>query len=556
MGQRAFMHRGLERSFRAIVVCAVAACNGGSSSSSPGTSGSAPGNPAPPPSGASAADVLTWHNDAARSGQYLVETTLTPTAVNATNFGRTALWSVDGLVNAQPLYAGSVTLANGSVHGIVIAASEHDTVYAFDAGTGTVLWHQSMLSGGEIPSDSLGCGQVAPEIGITATPAIDRSLGPSGTVFVAAMSKNAGGRYFQRIHALDLASGAERPGSPVAVQATYPGTGDNSSNGQVVFDPGAYNERAALLIAGGSLYTAWGSHCDARPYTGWIMSFDEATLAVRSVLNVTPNGEGGAFWNAGAGPAMDVGGSLYLLAGNGTFDTGLTGAGFPSQGDFGNGFLKVLTTGSLAVADYFATLDTVAQSAADSDLGSGGAMVLPDQTDASGVTRHLAVGAGKNGNIYVVERDSMGKFDPAANHAYQVIAGALGGGVYSSPAYFNGAVYYGAVGAPLQRFVLTSARLAASAASQSSTSFAYPGTTPSVSANGASGAIVWAVENGSPSVLHAYDAGDLTHEFYNSNQNAARDSLGPGNKFITPTVAAGKVFVGTTNSVAVYGLLH
>jgi len=559
MRHRAFTHRVLERSLCAIAVCALAACNGGGSSGSSGSSGSAPGTPAPPPTGASAADVLTWHNDAARTGQYLVETSLTQAAVNTTNFGRTAMWPVDGLVNAQPLYAGSVTLVDGSVHGVVIAASEHDSVYAFDASTGTVLWRKSMLAAGETSSDSLGCGQVAPEIGITATPAIDRSLGPNGTVFVAAMSKNAAqpAQYFQRIHALDLASGAERPGSPVAVQATYPGAGDNSSNGLVVFDPAAYNERAALLIAGGVLYTAWGSHCDARPYTGWIMSFDEATLARRAVLNVTPNGEGGAFWNAGAGPAMDAGGSLYLLAANGTFDTVLTSAGFPSQGDFGNGFLKISTTGSLAVADYFATLDTVAQSAADSDLGSGGAMVLPDQTDASGATRHLAVGAGKDGNIYVVDRDSMGKFDPAANHAYQVIAGALGsGGVFSSPAYFNGAVYYGAVSAPLQRFVLGSARLAASAASQSSTSFAYPGTTPSVSANGASGAIVWAVENGSPSVLHAYDASDLTRELYNSNQNAARDSLGPGNKFITPTVAAGKVFVGTTNSVAVYGLLH
>lgn len=561
MCHRAFMHRVLERSLYAIAVCALAACNGGgssgssASSGSSGSSGSAPGTPPPP--AASAADVLTWHNDAARSGQYLVETTLTPTAVNTTNFGRTALWPVDGLVNAQPLYAGSVTLADGSVHGVVIAASEHDSVYAFDANTGTVLWNRSMLAAGETPSDSLGCGQVAPEIGITATPAIDRSLGASGTVFVAAMSKNAAtpARYFQRIHALDLASGAERPGSPVAVQATYPGRGDNSSNGRVVFDPAAYNERAALLIAGGVLYTAWGSHCDARPYTGWIMSFDEATLAGRSVLNVTPNGEGGAFWNAGAGPALDAGGSLYVLAANGTFDTTLT-AGFPSQGDFGNGFLRISTAGSLSVADYFATFDTVAQSAADSDLGSGGAMVLPDQTDASGATRHLAVGAGKDGNIYVVDRDSMGKFDPAANHAYQVIPGALGGSVYSSPAYYNGAVYYGAGGAPLQRFVLGSARLATSAASQSSTSFGYPGTTPSVSASGASGAIVWAVENGSPSVLHAYDANDLTRELYNSNQNAARDSLGPGNKFITPTVAAGKVFVGTTNSVAVYGLLH
>jgi hypothetical protein len=503
-----------------------------------------------------AADVLTWHNDPARTGQYLAETTLTPATVNATHFGLKAMWPVDGLVDAQPLYVSAVGLPGGSVHNLVIAATEHDSVYAFDADAGTVLWQRSMLAAAETTSDARNCGQVAPEIGITATPAIDRALGARGTVFVTAASKDASGRYFQRVHALDLATGAERPGSPVAVQATYPGNGANSANGVVTFDPAFYNERAAVLIAGGVLYTAWGSHCDIDPYTGWILSYYEATLARLSVLNVTPNGARGAFWNAGAGPALDAGASLYLLAGNGTFDTTLTASGFPASNDFGNGFLKVATAGQLSVADYFATFDTVAQSNADSDLGSGGAMVLPDQVDGGGATRHLAIGAGKDSNIYIVDRDSMGKFDAAANHAYQVVSGALGGAVFAAPAYFNGAVYYGAVGAPLQRFVLSAARLGTSAASASATAFGYPGTTPSVSANGSSGAIIWAVENGSPAVLHAYDATDLGRELYSSNQNAARDSLGPGNKFITPTVAAGKVLVGTTHSVAVYGLIR
>jgi PQQ enzyme-like repeat protein len=496
-----------------------------------------------------------WHNDAARTGQYLVETTLTPANVNSTSFGLIAMWPVDGLVDAQPLYAGAVTLADGSVHNLVLAATEHATIYAFDASTGTVRWQKSMLAAAETTSDSRNCSQVTPEIGATATPAIDRTLGAQGTVFVTAASKNASGNYVQRVHALDLASGAERPGSPVVVQATYPGTGANSTNGVVLFDPAFYNERAALLVSNGVLYTAWGSHCDIDPYTGWILAFDEATLSLRSTLNVTPNGARGAFWNSGAGPALDAGGSLYIISANGTFDTTLTAAGFPASGDFGNGFLKVSTAGSLSVTDYFATLDTVAQSNADSDFGSGGGMVLPDQVDTSGTIRHLAVGAGKDTNLYVVDRDSMGKFDPAANHAYQVLAGALPGGVFSSPAYFNGAVYYGSVGAPLQRFSISNAQLVTPAASQSSVSFGYPGTTPSISANRSSNAIVWAVENGSPAVLHAYDATDLTRELYNSTQNAARDNLGPGNKFITPTVAAGKVFVGTTDSVAVFGLL-
>ncbi len=541
--------RLLRRSLLVLVACSFAACNGDTSSVSLSNA------PPPAPPGAKAADVLTWHNDAARTGQYLTETSLTFANVNSTSFGLKAMWPVDGRVNAQPLFAASVTLPGGGVHDLVIAATEHDTVYAFDANSGTALWQKSMLAAGETTSDSRSCGQVAPEIGVTATPAIDRALGANGTVFVAAASKDASGQYFQRIHALDLASGVERPGSPVVVQATYPGNGANSTNGVVLFDPAFYNERAALLVAGGVLYTAWGSHCDIAPYTGWILAFDESTLAVRSVLNVTPNGSGGAFWSAGSGPALDPAGSLFLISANGTFDTTLTASGFPASGDFGNGFLKISTSGALSVVDYFATLDTVAQSAADSDFGSGGAMVLPDQIDAGGATRHLAVGAGKDANLYVVDRDAMGKFDPVTNHAYQVVGGALPGGVYASPAYFNGAVYYGSAGAPLQRFVLSAARLASTAASQSGVAFGYPGTTPSVSANGSSNAIVWAVENGSPAVLHAYDAGDLTRELYNSNQNAARDNLGPGNKFITPTVAAGRVFVGTTNSVAVYGLL-
>ncbi|HEX4599294.1 MAG TPA: pyrrolo-quinoline quinone [Burkholderiaceae bacterium] len=499
--------------------------------------------------------MLTWHNDAGRTGQYLAETKLTLANVSSTGFGLAAMWPVDGLVNAQPLFATSVKLSDGSMHDLVLAATEHDSVYAFDATSGAVLWQKSMLAAGETTSDSRNCNQVSPEIGITATPAIDRTLGASGSVFVTASSKDASGHYVQRVHALDLASGSERSGSPIVVQATYPGAGANSTNGVVVFDPAYYNERAALLVSNGVLYTAWGSHCDADPYTGWIVAFDEATLSVRSILNITPNGQRGAFWNAGAGPALDASGSLYVLAGNGTFDTTLTASGFPASGDFGNGFLKITTSIPLAVTDYFATSDTVAQSNADSDFGSGGAMVVPDQVDAGGATRHLAVGAGKDGNLYVVDRDSMGRFDPSANHAYQVLVGALPGGVFSSPAYFNGALYYGSVGAPLQRFAISHAQVAPTASSQSSTSFAYPGTTPSLSANGSSNAIVWAVENGSPSVLHAYDAADLTRELYNSNQNPTRDNLGAGNKFITPTIAAGKVLVGTTQSVAVFGLL-
>jgi hypothetical protein len=256
------------------------------------------------------------------------------------------------------------------------------------------------------------------------------------------------------------------------------------------------------------------------------MSHDASMLAQTSVLNVTPNGSRGA-WMAGAGPAADPAGNIYLLDGNGTFDTTLDSSGFPFRGNF-NAFLKVSTASGLAVSDYFATFDTVRQSNADSDLGSGGTLVLPDLVDGAGQVRRLAVGVGKDAHIYVVDRDSMGKWNATSNRIYQEITAALGGGVFSMPAYFDGAVYYGASG----------------------------DTTPGISASGTANAILWAVENANPAVLHAYDARDLSRELYNSNQAAAgRDAFGPGNKFITPTIVNGRVYVGTTNGVAAFGCL-
>jgi len=256
---------------------------------------------------------------------------------------------------------------------------------------------------------------------------------------------------------------------------------------------------------------------------------------------------------AGAGPAADAAANVYVLDGNGTFDTTLAG-GFPSHGNFGNAFLKISTSARLAVADYFATFDTVQASNADNDLGSGGALVLPDLIDGTGLIRHLAVGAGKDGHIYVVDRDSMGKWNAASNQNYQDINGALGGPVFSMPAYFNNTVYYGAVGSRLKALPLVSARLSSTPASASPGSFGFPGTTPSISASGTTNAIVWAVENANPAVLHAYDARDLTQELYNSSQaSSGRDAFGAGNKFITPTIVNGHVYVGTTNGIAAFG---
>ena len=504
---------------------------------------------------AQAADVLTYHNDNARTGQNLQEATLTHGNVNASQFGLLRVLAADGKVDGQPLYAAGVSIS-GTLHDVLFVVTEHDTVYAFDADTGVILWSVSLLGTGETTSDNRGCSQVTPEIGITSTPVIDRNLGPNGTIFVVAMSKNSVAQYFQRLHALDLASGAHSL-APVTVSATYPGTGDNSSGGNVIFDPAQYKERASLLLLNGIIYTAWASHCDIRPYTGWIIGYNESTLTRTSVLNITPNGNEAAIWMSGAGLAADPQNYIYFLAGNGTLDTTFTASGFPINNDFGNSFMKLSTSGNvLSPVDYFATFQTPSQNSQDLDLGSGGALVLPDMMDAQGVTRQLAVGAGKDQNIYLVDRSNMGKFNSANDNAiYQKMSGALPGGVWAMPAYFNGTLYYGSVGNPLKAFPFQSARLSGSS-SQSAVSFAYPGTTPSISANGTANAIVWASENSNPAVLHAFAATNLAVELYNSQQAAnGRDDFGAGNKFITPTIADGQVYVGTTSGVGVFGLL-
>jgi len=501
-------------------------------------------------------DVTTYHDDVARTGINPNETTLTTGNVTSANFGLLRVLSVDGKVDAEPLYLSNLTV-NGQQQNVLFVASEHDSVYAFNADTGTQLWKSSILGTNESTSGDHGCGQITPEIGITSTPVIDRTAGAHGTIFVVGMSLDKSGNYHQRLHALDVTTGAELSGSPTEIAATYPGTGDNSSGGKVVFDPGQYAERAALLLLNGTIYLSWTSHCDDGPYTGWLMGYSESTLAQTSVLNLTPNGSEGSIWMAGAGLAADSSGNIYFLDANGTFDTTLNATGFPVNGDYGNGFIKVSTAnGSLAVADYFEMHNTANESNSDEDLGSGGALVLPDLKDNSGTIHHLAVGAGKDSTIYVVSRDGMGKFNSQNDNAiYQEIGGAIGG-VFSMPAYFNNTVYYAAVNDTLKAFPISNAMLAATAGSKSTNSFPYPGATPSISANGTTNGIVWAVENSSPAVLHAYDATSLA-ELYNSNQAASsRDHFGNGNKFITPMIVNGKVYIGTPSGVAVFGLLQ
>jgi hypothetical protein len=499
-------------------------------------------------------DVTTYHFDIGRTGLNPNETTLTSSNVTSSKFGLLHLLAVDGSVDAQPLYLSNLT-AGGQQRNVVYAVTENDSVYAFDANTGAQIWKTSVLEANETPSGDHGCSQITPEIGITSTPVIDRTAGPNGTIFVVGMSLDKSGTYHQRLHALDVTTGAELH-TPAEIQATYPGTGANSSGGNVIFDPSQYAERVGLLLMNGTIYLGWTSHCDIDPYTGWLMAYNESTLAQTSVLNLTPNGSEGSIWMAGSGLAADSSGNIYFLDANGTFDGTLNANGLPVKNDFGNAFLKISTTGgTLAVADYFETYNGISESGQDEDLGSGGALVLPDMTDSSGTVHHLAVGAGKDQNIYVVNRDSMGKYSAQNNTAlYQEIAAPIGG-VWSMPAYFNNTIYYGAVSDNLKAFPIVNAKLATSASVKTANTFAYPGMTPAVSANGTTNGIVWGVENSSPAVLHAFDATTLK-ELYNSNQAANnRDQFGSGNKFITPMEVNGMVFVGTPNGVAVFGLL-
>nr|WP_051180579.1 PQQ-binding-like beta-propeller repeat protein [Caballeronia insecticola] len=498
-------------------------------------------------------DVATYHNDIGRTGQQLAETILTPANVNASTFGKLAVFSVDGAVDAEPLFLAGVSIAGGT-HNVLYVATENASVYALDADSGAVLWKTTTLGSGETPSDDHGCPQITPTIGVTATPVIDRSRGPHGAMYVVGMSKDGAGRYHQRIHALDITTGAELFNGPTEITATYPGTGSGSQNGTLTFDPGQYAERASLLLLGGTVYTAWTSHCDILPYTGWVIGYNANTLQQASVLNVTPNGQMGAIWMSGAGLASD-GASIYFLDANGTFDATLNAQDMPIHGNFGNGFLKLGTSPTLSVTDYFQPSNTVQESNADEDLGSGGALVLPDLADASGTVRHLALGAGKNSTIYIVNRDSMGKFDSNADHIYQELVGQIRGPMFAAPAYFNKTVYFGSIGDSIKAFTITNAALSATPTSQTANTFGSPGATPSISANGTANGVLWAAENGTIAGLRAYDATNLGRQLYNSGDTGGRDQFGQGNKFITPMIANGKVYVGTKNGVGVFGLL-
>jgi hypothetical protein len=513
--------------------------------------------------------VTTYHNDNSRTGQNVLETTLTPANVNSTQFGKLFTNTVDGAIYAQPLYLANVSIGGGT-HNVVYVATQHDSVYAFDADTGTLYWQKSLVpSGGSSVSSGtdLNCGDIATEVGITGTPVIDAT---TGTLYVVAKVK-VNGVILQYLHALDVSTAAEKFAGPVSIQASVSGTASDGSGGIVAFNARQENQRAALLLENGHLVIGWSAHCDNSPWHGWVMSFAASTLSLEGVYNASPNGYGNGIWMSGGGLAADASGNIFFATGNGTWDAN----------DLGDSVVKLgaPSNAKLPVLDYFTPFNQASLSLNDIDVASGGLLLLP--TLANG--KQLLTLVAKEGRIYLIDRTNLGKYcvnlTPACSNAnpniVQEIPGAFTG-VWNVPAYWNGNLYWGGgndnttVPEAMKAFSFNAANsglISTSPTSVTSKLFNFAGPVPSVSSNGTSNGIVWGLDNqyyGSTcaggancQVLYAYDATNLGTLLYTSSQAAGnRDVPGSAVKFTTPTIANGKVYVPSNGSVSGFGLLN
>ena len=519
---------------------------------------------------ASPVAVLTYHNDNARTGANTNEVILTPANVNSTTFGKLFSYPVDGQVYAQPLILTNVTIPGQGVHNVLVVCTEHDTVYGFDADSnagpnGGLLWQTNLGISAVTPNSDFGnrygpYHDLNPEMGITGTPVIDPA---TSTLYVDAFT-HEGANYVHRIHAVDLTTGAERSFSPINVIASIPGVGVGSSGGVLAFNPRQQFNRSAMTFAGGMLFATYTGYADTDPYHGWILGYNPATLQLlpNYIFNTSPNSTTAAWgpnagecgiWMGGNGPCADANTNLYFEVGNGPFNADTNGT------EYGDSFVKLSTTSSkFSVADYFTPFNQASLASADADLGSGGPLLLPDSV-GSALHPHLIVGCGKEGKVYLVDRDNMGRYNGPAgpdNQIVQSVPGAVGGS-FSTPAYWNSSIYYLSSGDVLKAFRIANGAINTTP-TRGGTSFGFPGATPSVSANGNSNGIVWAIQpdgygSGGPAVLRAYNATNVSNELYNSSQNLSRDNPGVPVKMGVPTIANGKVYVMAQYAVSVFG---
>jgi hypothetical protein len=502
-------------------------------------------------------NVLTQHNDIGRTGQNLTETILTPANVSGAPFGKLFSLAVDGQVYAQPLYVSKLTI-QGKSHRVVLVATEHDSVYAFDADAGGLpLWYASLLDtahGASVgattdPSSNSGCGNISPEYGVTGTPVIDPL---TGTLFVVSDTFENEYPVF-RLHALDITNGNEKFGGPATIQASVDGTGNGSSGGILSFDPKWANQRSGLLLLNGSVYIAFGSHCDYGPWHGWLFAYNSATLAQSAKFVTTPNGSGSGIWMGASGLAADVENNIprmFPVTGNGSYNASVPYA--LNTMNYGDDILRLNLSNGMSVDDAFTPLNQASLAAADEDVGSGGALILPDQP---GPNPHLLAQLGKSGELYLVNRDSMGGFSATDNKIVQQVQAA--NGLWGMPAYWNGSLYVWPMHGQLNRYPIADGLLSAlpSEVSPQNETGAL-GSTPSISAEGAQNGIVWSVDwSHTPQVLYAHDATNVSKLLWSSAENAARDGAGERITFTVPTIADGNVFVGSATALLIYGLL-
>jgi Chitobiase/beta-hexosaminidase C-terminal domain/Legume lectin domain/Fn3 associated len=526
-------------------------------------------------SGTAAQNVTTQHNDIARTGAYTSETVLTPSNVNASNFGKVFYYMLDGYVYTQPLYMANVTMGAGTAqagtkHNVVFVATEHDSVYALDAdgnlgANGKPLWHVTLLDSAHgaaagatpgLPTD-VGSTDIVPEIGVTGTPVIDPG---TNTMYLVSQSKE-NGAYVQRLHALDITTGAEKFGGPVVLTASVAGNGQSSVNGMVPFDPRCENQRAGLLLLNGIVYMGFAAHYGCGKWHGWVLAYSAATLKQTGAWSASPNGFGASLWESGMGLAASVPdpvgnpyGYLYGATGNGTIDPAVP---YTNSMDYAISVIKLnLANGAPTILDDFTPFDAVSLNGSDKDQGSSGPIVLPDSV---GGGKHLFVQAGKSGRIYLLDQNNLGGYSPGNTSDPQ--AKAFVNEVFGNPAYWNGNIYFGAMNDKLKAFSITNGVLSSTPTSTSLETSGFPGLSSSVSSNGTSNGIVWSLRTDAygtpgPAILYAHDARNVANLLYSSSQNAPRDSAGNAVKFATPTVANGRVYVGGQYNLSIYGELN